>query len=94
MFEQLTLADLPTVPKGQWFKIEHNAKSQAKPIKVTLMEKFTPQLPLANDSNGSVPSRALGSLYSVAEKEYVIQTAKDLVRAASGYALVVGEYGK
>lgn len=90
----LILTDLPDIPKNQWWKIEHNPKSQTKPIKITLMEHFIPEVPPRDYKPQNLPSRAIGSIYTVAAKGDLIADAEKLAHAASGYALVVGEFGK
>lgn len=84
----MTLYNPPELPANQWWKIEHNPKSQTKPLKVTLMEQ------LAIDGTPSKLARAIGMTYSVANQVKLWEDMDALKAAASAYADFVGEYGK
>lgn len=71
--------------EGRWWKVELVKNVASKPIKVTLMQSFTP--------GRTALSEAIGHTRTNASPE-AVREAADLVLAQVGdYASVIGEYG-
>jgi hypothetical protein len=77
---------LPKPNEGQWWRVTLNTASNAKPIRIDLMEYMVP--------DRIILSRSIGYSLTIASTRMVVEAAELILARVADYAKVIGNYGK